>query len=64
MTESDRRNFLIFQTKFDELVPSSTSCLKGARTIHLPSFGHARAIRSAFLEHGDQICDFLLGKLD
>ncbi len=59
LTESDRRKFLIFQAKFDELVPGSTSYLKGAQIIHLSAVGHMCAIKSAFLEHGNQMIDFL-----
>ncbi len=59
LTTDDRRRFLIFQAGFDELVPRSTSYLQDAKIITLPAIGHMRAIRSAFLDYGDQMIDFI-----
>lgn len=59
LTEGDRRKFLVFQAKLDELVPGTTSYLEGARIITMPTLGHIRGIKSAFLQYGNQMVDFL-----
>ena len=40
LTVQDRRKFLVFQARVDELVPGSTSFLEGAKITPLPNWGH------------------------
>ena len=59
LTSLDRKRFLVYQAKLDELVPSSTSYLEGAHIVKLPVIIHSLAILHALTKNSDQLIDFL-----
>lgn len=57
--EMDRKKILTVRALFDEIVPTSTTTLTGAKNIQIISIGHVLSIASAMTIYPRSIIDFL-----
>jgi hypothetical protein len=59
LSSVERKQFLIYQARFDQLVPTSTNNLEGADKIKLPSITHESGIKDALTKYSKDLIHFL-----